>query len=168
MQHSWRGIVMMIVVVCSAVGAHAQSSSGKHIIIPKGMERSYDNYHYAPVVRVGDMVIVSGIPAGGADTYEGKIRNMFERAKAHLAAAGATMSDVVELTTFHAEVRDAETFQQEFAKFLVIHKEYFPDAYPAWTAVGTTALLAPGAPVEMRLLAMIGAGKESKVERATP
>ena len=168
MRHSWCGIATAILVFCSVAGTRAQSSPGKHIIIPKGMESAYDKYHYAPAVRVGDMVIVSGIPAGGADTYEGKIRNMFEHAKTHLTAAGATMSDVVELTTFHAEARDAETFQQEFAKFLVIHKEYFPDAYPAWTAVGTTALLSPGAPVEMRLVAMIGAGKESKVERPAP
>ena len=168
MQHSWRGIAAVIVLVCSVAPTLAQSPPGKRIIIPKGMEGSYDNYHYAPVVRVGDMVIVSGIPAGGAETYEGKIRKMFERAKLHLEAAGATLSDVVEITTFHAQVRDSESFQQEFAKFLVIHKEYFPEAYPAWTAVGTTALLAPGAPVEMRLMAMIGAGKESKVERAAP
>ncbi len=152
MKRSWQGIAAVIVLICTVTWALAQSPPGKRIIIPKGTERSYDNYHYAPVVRVGDMVIVSGIPAGGAETYEGKIRNMFERAKMHLAAAGATTSDVVEITTFHAEGRDAETFQQEFAKFPVIHKEYFPDAYPAWTAVGTTALLAPGAPVEMRIM----------------
>jgi enamine deaminase RidA (YjgF/YER057c/UK114 family) len=136
------------------------------IVVPAGSERAYDNWHYAPAVRVGDTVIVSGIPAGGADTYEGKIRNMFERTRKVLAAAGAEMADVVEIQTFHREARDTETFQKEFAEFLKVHQEFFPANYPAWTAVGTTALLAANAPVEMRVLAVIGSGKRTQVERA--
>ena len=46
---------------------------------PRGMERSYHDYHYSPVVKVGDMVIVSGIPAGPGKTYEEQIRGLFER-----------------------------------------------------------------------------------------
>jgi enamine deaminase RidA (YjgF/YER057c/UK114 family) len=112
------------------------------------------------------MVIVSGIPAARGDTYEAKVRNMFERLKRTLAAAGADLTDVIELTTFHANARDTETFQKEFAEFSRIHHEYFPSGYPAWTAVGTTALLAPGAALEMRVVAVIGAGKRTEVKRA--
>ena len=132
--------------------------AAKTIVVPEGQDPNYDEYHYAPAIRVGDMVIVSGIPAARGDTYEAKVRNMFERLKKTLAAAGAGMSDVVELQSFHATV-GTEAFQKEFAELEKIHHEYFPDAYPAWTAVGTTALLAPGAVLELRALAIVGSGK---------
>lgn len=139
----------------------------KTIVIPPGNDAAYDMWHYAPAVRVGDTVIVSGIPAGPGDTYEARVRRMFERLKLTLEAAGASMSDVVEITTFHREPKDTKSFDEEFARFQPIHDEFFRDStYPAWTAVGTTALLADGAPVEMRAVAVIGSGKGATVQRA--
>src|SRR5687768_983460 len=117
-------------------------------LAPKGWEESYHNWHYTPVVVVGDTIIVSGIPAAVGDTYEAKVRWMFEQLKAHLESAGASLADVVELTSFHVQPKTSAEFQAEFARFAPIHHEYFPNYYPAWTAVGTTALLAQGAPVE--------------------
>jgi hypothetical protein len=66
----------------------------------------------------------------------------------------------------HCLLRDTETFRKEFAELQRIHHEYFPSGYPAWTAVGTTALLAPGAVLEMRVVAIAGAGKNTEVKRA--
>ncbi len=135
------------------------------IVVPAGREAAYDSYHYAPAVRVGDMVIVSGIPAARGDTYEERIRWMFDRLKLTLEAAGASIDDVVEINTFHSEAKDTAAFNAEFKRFLVVHDEYFHGTYPAWTAVGTTALLAEGAPVEMRAVAVIGHGKHRRVVR---
>jgi enamine deaminase RidA (YjgF/YER057c/UK114 family) len=144
----------------------ARSPASKTIVIPAGWDAAYDKYHYAPAVRVGDTVYVSGIPAGRGATYEEKIKNLFERLKQVLEASGASLADVVEIQSFHADVHDSAAFQAEFARFLTLHQVYFPDGYPAWTAVGTTALLSEGAPVEMRAVAVIGAGRQVRVERA--
>lgn len=129
---------------------------------PNGWEDSYHQQHYSPVVRVGNTVIVSGIPAAVGDNYEGKVRWMFEQLRAHLATVGASMADVVELTSYHVTPKNSEQFREELKKFAPIHHEFFPDHYPAWSAVGTTALLADGAPVELRAVAMIGSGKAPK------
>ena len=144
----------------------AAAPATKTVIIPAGEDHAYDEWHYAPAVRVGDLIFISGIPAARGDTYEAKVRNMFERLKRVLAAAGADLSDVVELQTFHATARDTDTFLKEFNEFSKLHHEYFPSGYPSWTAVGTTALLAPGAVLEMRVVAAVGAGKNTKVQRA--
>ncbi len=112
----------------------AAAPAVKTVIVPAGEERAYDEWHYAPVVRVGDLIFVSGIPAARGDTYE-------------------------------AKARDTESFQKGFAEFARLHHEYFPSGYPAWTAVGTTALLAPGAVLEMRVVAAVGGGKNTKVLR---
>jgi enamine deaminase RidA (YjgF/YER057c/UK114 family) len=160
---------MSLIVSLACVGAAAAEqpqAAGRTLIVPAGWEGAYDKYHYSPAVRVGNMVIVSGVVAVGAETYEGKIRNMFEDVKQTLAAAGADMTDIVELTTFHQNVKDTETFEKEFEEFQKVHQEYFKAGYPAWTAVGTTALLAKGAPVEMRVVAIIGSGKGTRVQRA--
>lgn len=146
--------------------AIAAETPGKTIVIPPRLDKAYDDFHYAPAMRVGDTVIVSGIPAGGPGTYKEQIRRMFQRASRTLEAAGASMADVVELQTFHVNAKTTEAFEKEFEEFLEVHKEFIPSGYPAWTAIGNAVLLANGAVVEMRLVAVVGAGKNVKVERA--
>ncbi len=150
----------------SGCAANRTAMSDSAIIIPAGREPAYDSYHYAPAVRIGEMVIVSGIPAAKGNTYEERIRWMFDRLKLTLEAAGASIDDVVEINTFHREPKDTAAFNDEFKRFLVVHDEYFHGTYPAWTAVGTTALLTEGAPVEMRAVAVIGYGKHRRIVRA--
>ena len=113
------------------------------------------------------VIVLSGIPAGHGATYEEKIHNLFEDLKATLNASGAQMEDVVEIDTFHSQVKNTEEFDAEFKRFTSVYNAYFPKGYPAWTAVGTTALLNTGAPVEMRAVAIIGSGKSQHVSRAS-
>ena len=120
------------------------------------------------MVKVGETVIVSGIPASGEGTYEEKLRGMYTRAKELLESAGATIDDVVELTTFHTGPKDSAAFRAEFERYMPIHREFFGEHRPAWTAVGTSALLSPTAAVEMRIVAVVGSGKNSRVVRDEP
>ncbi|GHE42855.1 Rid family hydrolase [Vulcaniibacterium thermophilum] len=151
----------------AAVPALAQNAPTREHFAPRGLEAAYHDWHYTPVLKVGDTVIVSGIPAVRGDSYEAKVRGMFEDLKRHLASAGATLADVVELTSFHV-ARDGAQFRDQFTKLAPIHHEYFPDHYPAWSAVGTSALLAPGAVVELRAVAVIGSGKRPRAAIAPP
>jgi enamine deaminase RidA (YjgF/YER057c/UK114 family) len=158
----------VLVLAFSPFLASAQGAPSREHFAPRGMEASYHLVHYSPVVKVGDTVTVSGIPAGMGDSYEAKVRHMFESLKAHLATAGATLKDVVELTTYHAGPTDPQAFGAEFAKFAPIHHEFFPRHYPAWTAVAVSALLQPGAPVEMRAVAVIGSGRAPRADIPPP
>lgn len=163
-----RLLAFIPLLLCAPLAQAQDAPPSREHFAPRGMEASYHDWHYSPVVKVGDTITVSGIPAGRGATYEEKVRNMFEALKAHLATAGATMADVVELTTFHAGPRSSEEFGKEFERFAPIHHEYFPDHYPAWSALGTTALLQPGAPVEMRAVAVIGSGARPRADIARP
>jgi enamine deaminase RidA (YjgF/YER057c/UK114 family) len=144
----------------------AENPSREHLA-PAGWEDSYHQLHYTPVVKIGDRVIVSGIPAAEGDTDEAKIRWMFEQLKLHLESAGASMEDVVELTSFHVST-DHEDFRRRVEPVLKLHREFFKDHYPAWTAVGTTALFSAGAPVEMRAEAIIGSGRTARADISKP
>lgn len=144
----------------------AENASREHLA-PAGWEGSYHQLHYTPVVKIGDRVIVSGIPAAEGDTDEAKVRWMFEQLKLHLESAGASMDDVVELTSFHVST-DHEDFRRRVEPVLKVHREFFKDHYPAWTAVGTTALFSSDAPVEMRAEAIIGSGRRPQARIPEP
>ena len=88
---------------------------------------------------------------------------MFAQLKLHLEQAGATLEDVVELTSFHV-ASDHADFRRRIEPMLKVHREVFRDHYPAWTAVGTTALFSADAPVELRAEAIIGSGRAAQAK----
>lgn len=136
-------------------------------LAPAGWEGSYHDIHYTPVVKIGDRVIVSGIPASEGATEEDKIRWAFQQLKLHLESAGASLADVVELNSYHVAADHAE-FRRRTDIVLRVHHEFFPDHYPAWTATGTTALFSKGAPMEIRAEAIIGSGKRARADIPKP
>ncbi len=162
MSKPWIAAALFALVLTLTPPPAAAGEVDREIHVPAGWEGAYE-FGYAPVLRVGDRVIVSGVPNGGPGSYEERTRRMYERARDLLAAAGATIEDVVELTTFHRAPADTPAFRAEFEKYMPIHKSFFGDHRPAWTAVGTSVLLSQTADVEMRLEAVIGSGKASRV-----
>ncbi|QNP39449.1 Rid family hydrolase [Lysobacter solisilvae (ex Woo and Kim 2020)] len=157
---------LLLAGLAACGGAHAQASAREHLA-PPGWEGSYHAIHYSPVVKLGERVIVSGIPASEGSTEEEKIRWAFRQLQRHLEAAGASLEDVVELHSFHV-ARDHAEFRERIAVVLKVHGEFFRDRYPAWTAVGTTALYSQDAPMEIRAEAVIGSGRAAKVSIPVP
>jgi len=160
--------VLLAAACCITSALAADAAPTREHFAPPGYEAAYHEWHYTPVLRVGETVIVSGIPAAGPGTYEEKVRRMFGELRKQLELAGASLDDVVELTSFHVQPTDTTSFLGEFKRFSAIHHEFFPTHYPAWSAVGTTALLSPGAVVEMRAMAVIGSGRAAKADIPLP
>lgn len=151
---------------CLASTAAAEPPAREHRA-PPGWEASYHDLHYSPVVRIGDRVIVSGIPAlEGADD-EAKARWLFQQLQAHLRSAGASLDDVVELQSFHV-ARDHAQFRRRLAPVMKVHREFFKQHYPAWTAVATPGLYSKDASFELRAEAIVGSGRRAKAEIALP
>jgi enamine deaminase RidA (YjgF/YER057c/UK114 family) len=128
----------------------------RRAVVPAAAQRMYEAYHFAPATRVGDMVWVSGQVGVDAQGRPGadmaaQARLAFEALRAVLAEAGASLADVVELTTFHTDLRG------EMGAFAAVKDEFFPAPYPAWTAVGVTALARSEFVVEVRAVAVAGA-----------
>jgi enamine deaminase RidA (YjgF/YER057c/UK114 family) len=113
--------------------------SERKAIVPAGMEAVYKKIRYAPALKVGDTIYVSGQIGRDAamqlvEGREAQIVQAFENLKLVLAAAGASLSDVVDLTTFHTDMRDLPLFMQVRDRYLKT------DPLPAWTAVGAHML----------------------------
>lgn len=125
------------------------------LINPGSAKTMYDNFHFSQAVRAGDMVWVSGQVGIDAQMRPGKglteqARLAFTGLKTVMEAAGAQLSDVVELVTFHIDLRGGSR------EFGAVKDEFFPNNYPAWTAVGVTQLAMPELLVEIRAVAVIG------------
>ncbi|MBB5408826.1 enamine deaminase RidA (YjgF/YER057c/UK114 family) [Paraburkholderia sp. Clong3] len=134
-------------------------STTRQSIIPPPFQAFYDAYHFSPATRVGNTIWVSGQVGIGTDMKAGEgmpaqARIAFESLKAVLETAGASLSDVVELTTFHTDLRG------EMEAFSAVKDAYFPARYPSWTAVGVTQLALPELCIEIRAVAVAGCGED--------
>lgn len=130
----------------------------RKLINPPGTEKIYEKWQYSQAVRVGDTIWVSGQAGmdrkGPAEGIEAQSRIAFESLKRVLVEEGATLGDVVELVTYH-------TNMAEMSGFARVKAEFFPSDYPAWTAVGVTALAVPGILLEIRATAVVGSSAPS-------
>ncbi len=124
-------------------------------VIPNDMQNIHERFHYSPGVRAGNFLYIAG--QVGRDeqlqVVEGKEAQFvqaFENVKKVLAAAGATFDDVVEMVTYHTDMRDLPLFMQVKDRY-IINK----DRFPTWTGIGTTALAMPGLFVEIKCTAFL-------------
>ncbi len=128
--------------------------SDRQPIIPEGSQGSYDRFHFAPAFKVGNTVYVSGVIGSGDDgsvpeSPDDEFANAFASLSATLEAAGASMADIVDITSFHTDMPDT------LGKFMKAKDAVLAEPYPAWTAIGCTALAIPGARAEVKATAVI-------------
>ena len=124
-------------------------------IVPPGMEAIYENIRYSPAARVGNTLYISG--QIGRDRHmqlveprEAQFVQVFENLKQVLSAAGADFNDVVDVTSFHTDLRDLPLYMQ-------VRDRYFTGPQrPAWTAIGAAALCGqPGYFLEVKAVAVL-------------
>lgn len=133
------------------------STQSRRVINTPATQAMYDAYHFAQATRVGNMIWVSGQVGIDPAMKPGKgmeeqARLAFHSLRSVLEAAGATLADVVELMTFHTDLRG------EMAAFSKVKDAFFTERYPSWTAVGVTQLALPELLVEIRAVAVAGSG----------
>jgi 2-aminomuconate deaminase len=112
--------------------------------------------------RAGDFIFVSGTSARRADDsiagadgdtsgrmvldIRAQTRAVLENIRDILAAAGAALSDVVEISTFLTDMGD-------FAAYNAVYSEFFGYQGPARTTVAVAALPHPQLLIEMKAVA---------------
>src|SRR5262245_7764518 len=112
------------------------------------------NPNLSAAVRFGNLVFVSGqtgrhpgTGAVGKDIRE-QTRNILERIKEILTAAGTSLDNVVTATTYLTNVSNLAGYNEEYAK-------YFPTNKPARTTVTVAALNSPDLLIEITVAACI-------------
>jgi 2-iminobutanoate/2-iminopropanoate deaminase len=112
------------------------------------------NPHLSPATRFGDLVFVAGQTGRhprtgelGRDVRE-QTRNVLERIKVVLEAAGTSLDHVLTATTYLTRREDLAAYNEEYAK-------YFPTDKPARTTVTVASLNAPELLIEITVTACI-------------
>ncbi|HMH92284.1 MAG TPA: RidA family protein [Streptosporangiaceae bacterium] len=126
----------------------------EHYVRPDGLP-PVSGYSHAVAFR-GRMVAVSGqVPADregrvvGLSDPAAQVRQVFENLTAVLAAAGATMADVVKLTVFLTDLADLPAYR-------AVRDEYVSrDRPPASSLVQVSGLVHPDYRVEIEALAVL-------------
>ena len=123
-------------------------------IIPPGMEIISERFRYSPGVLVDDTLYIAGQVGRNEaleviSVTEAQFVQAFENVRKVLDAAGASFDDVVEMITYHVDMRDLQLFMS-------VKDRYFTGRVPTWTAVGVSALAMPGLLVEIKCQARPG------------
>jgi enamine deaminase RidA (YjgF/YER057c/UK114 family) len=80
---------------------------------------------------------------------EEQLRGAFSNISSTLAEAGASWANVVEINSFHIDLRSQAGF------LLRVAAEFLEPPYSAWTPVGITELWPPEVVVEIRCVAVV-------------
>nr|WP_295113441.1 RidA family protein [uncultured Caulobacter sp.] len=122
-------------------------------VFPAGRQALYEKYRYSAAIRTGDLLFVSGQVGSREDgspepVFEDQVRLAFANLKAVLAAAGASLEDVVDVTTFHTDP------EAQLETIMAVRDEVIGDPpYPNWTAIGVNWLA--GFDFEIKAIARI-------------
>ena len=146
-----------VVALCVSAGhaGDAATKSGRQVIVPEAWKGAYESLHYAPAVRAGDMLVLSGVVAGLREgeteaDQEAAFARAFEAIGAILEEAGADWDDVVEIITYHTDL------PAQIATFGGVKDRYIKEPYPAWTAIDIDRLYPDRGLVEIKVTAYLG------------
>lgn len=128
------------------------------LINPPGSEEFYHTWQFSQGVQVGDTLWISGQLGIGPDgkagpTIEEQTRLAFQNLARVLETAGGSLTDVVELITYHIAMDD-------LPKVAAVKAEFISQDFPAWTAIGVTQLALPEMLIEVKATAVIGSKAE--------
>src|SRR5260370_17374317 len=75
-------------------------------IVPPSFKAASETYQYAPAVRIGDQILISGIVGVDAEgrlppDFRSQTENIFTTLEAILSEVGATLDDVASLNSYH-------------------------------------------------------------------
>lgn len=125
------------------------SADAPRVIAPDGVPPAVGPY--SPALAVGDLILLSGRasmppdPADpGGDTLERQTEQTIRDIETVLAAAGASLSDVVSVLVHLTDLT-------QFQRFNAVYERFFAEPRPVRTTVG--AALLPGLLVELTVTA---------------
>lgn len=111
----------------------------KQTIIPPSHKQTYENFQYAPAVRAGDILYLSGVVARldkgeTIDNIAPAMDRAFNEIELILKEAGADWSDVVDVTSY------ITNFDKLAEPMWAVKVKRVPAPHPAWTAIGVERL----------------------------
>jgi len=125
-------------------------------VVPLPLEKLLTVRGYAPGMRVGNLLFVSGMLGRDAQLKviaeaEAQFTQLFENFRMVLEEAGCGFADVVELTGYFTHL------QRDYDLFMRVRDRYLGATRPAQTMIGVAELAMPGLLCELKGVAVLPA-----------
>jgi 2-iminobutanoate/2-iminopropanoate deaminase len=128
----------------------------RDVIVPADMEIFHTHYRFAPAVRAGGLLFLSGqlglLDIGSvtlADGLAAQIDSALRNIGKVLTEAGRDYDAIVEINSFHVGA-----LSDHMPLFVEAIGRFFNAPYPAWTSCEVSSLAVPGALVEIKATAV--------------
>lgn len=125
-------------------------------VVPEGSEFVSNLFGYSQAVKVGPWITVSAQPGydvekgGFPETLPEQAAMAFKNLAAVLQASGATLNDVVSITSYQLDM-------EQFSDVVDARNEAFGEHRPTWTAMGVAALPLPVMQFQISAMAYVAA-----------
>lgn len=118
-------------------------------------ETIFAKFGYSAAVRAGDFLYVAGQIGLNEDgtipeTDRDQIDNAFRRMKLIIEEAGGSMTDIVELVSYHVGIANNLT------DFMEIKSAWIGAPLPTWTILEVAGLARPQLKIEIKAVAYLG------------
>jgi len=146
-------IALSVVVLTSC--SSAPKPREKEVVVPDSHRKTYETFRYAPAMRAGDLLFLSGVVVqlGDGETEKNivpAIERAFEEIELILGEAGGDWSDVVDVTSYLTDL-DAQ-----ITDLWQVKQSRVPAPYPTWSAIGVDRLFGgDGALIEIKVTAYL-------------
>lgn len=123
-------------------------------ILPSPLDNLRTLRGYSPGVRVGDLILISGMLGREPDLTivsdpEAQLEQLFSNMGLVLEEAGCGWADVVELTGYFLHL------QRDYDLFMTVRDRFIREPYPAQTMIGVAELAQPGLICELKGIAVV-------------
>lgn len=161
--------IFILLVLLLSFKAHSQTDQSTRegnnntriaIASDEGSRDFQARWGYAPAVRTGDYIHMSGLiagPAGSegtdAEAFKNSLRRTFKSLQGILRSLDASLEDVIKINTYH--VFTSPHFDGDKLAHMEavrdVKTEFMGNATPTWTAIGVSELFTDNGLVEIEL-----------------
>jgi len=147
-------LCLLTAVPLFAAVSFAGARDDAKVIMPDNpaQQKLWEDWGFSDAIVTGDTVYLSGVVAStkpGDSDLEAAYTRAFDRIGAILKKAGASWDDVVEITTFHTDIK------KQLPAIVAVKHRYVKAPYPAWTAVQVTRLVPDNGITEIKIIARL-------------
>ena len=135
-----------------AMAAPLQAKDAQDVLMPENPEAAafQSAVGFADAVIAGDKIYLSGViaaPRPGESDLKPAFTRAFDRIGRTLERAGVGWNDVIDLTSYHTDL------QSSINDMVEVKNLYIKAPFPAWTAIGISALYEADGVVEIKIVA---------------
>lgn len=141
-------------IVCGAALGGARDNAKVLMPTDPNQAKIWNEWGFADAIISGDTVYLSGVVVGtkeGDTNLEDAYTRAFDRMGKILARAGVSWDDVVEITSYHTDLKT------QMPAIIAVKNRYVRAPFPAWTAVQVVRLIPERGITEIKLVAKVPA-----------